>query len=343
VTKPRPVGEFELIDAIERLVSSAKSLRGVRIGLGDDAAFLRGSARELVTTDTLVDGVHFERDWLSATALGRRAFRVAVSDIAAMGGRPRYALLSLILPTDYAAADVRRLAAGFIDDAASVGTALVGGNISRGPVLALTVTVIGRAVRRVLRRSEAHDGDAIVVTGTLGDAAAGVARLRAGETRGALVEAYRTPPLRIELGARLSLGSDVTAMLDISDGLVQDLGHICKASGVDARIDVSRLPLSAALRRMAKDAAATSRTKATKRKKEPVPLDLALGGGDDYELLMTVGRGDAGVARVVSACKRAGVQATVLGGVRASRRGGRVFDIEGDELSGGWDHLVQSA
>jgi thiamine-monophosphate kinase len=333
VAKPQSVGEFELIEAVERLVAGAKTSRGVRIGIGDDAAYVRGSARELVTTDSLVEGVHFERDWLSPAALGRRAFRVAVSDIAAMGGRPRYALLSLGLPADYPLADVRRVAGGFIDDAGVVGTVLVGGNVSRGPVLSLSVTVIGRAVGRVLRRCNAHEGDAIVVTGTLGDAAAGVAQLRAGDRRGTLVEAYRSPPLRLEAGARLSRANDVTAMIDVSDGLAQDLGHICKASRVDARVDTALVPLSPALRRTTRDAA--------KRKNRPEPLERALAGGDDYELLMTVGRGDAGVNRVLSTCKRAGVQATVIGVVRGARGGGRVFDLHGNALAGGWDHMAE--
>jgi thiamine-monophosphate kinase len=223
------------------------------------------------------------------------------------------------------------MATAFVEDAAQVGTTLVGGNVSRGPVLSITVIVIGRAVRRVLLRSGAHPGDSIVVTGTPGDAAAGVALLRNEVSRGALVEAYKTPPLRIDVAARLARGSDVTAMLDVSDGLVQDMGHICEASDVYARLDLDRLPLSAAIKRSAPEL--------SKGKKKVSPIDLALYGGEDYELLMTVGRGDAGVARVVSACKRSGLQATVIGTVAAGGGRDRVADADGNVLAGGWDHL----
>ena len=243
----RRVGEFEIISAINDLVSDKPGTRGVRIGIGDDAALLRIGRETVVTTDALVEGVHFERDWLTPRRLGARAFRVASSDIAAMGAAARYVLLSLTIPRDLGHRDVLACVGGLVDDALLSGASLVGGNVSSGSALSLTLTVLGVPGRRVIARSGARRGDALVVTGTLGDAAAGVEQLREGTRRGRLVERYRLPPSRLTLGHRLARGMDVTAMLDLSDGLAADLGHICNASQVSARVEVKDLPVSRAL------------------------------------------------------------------------------------------------
>lgn len=323
----RRVGEFEIISAISELVSNKTGARGVRIGIGDDAALLRTDSETVVTTDALVEGVHFERDWITPRRLGARAFRVASSDIAAMGAAPRYILLSLTIPADFARRDVLACVGGLVDDASLTGASLVGGNISSGSALSLTLTVLGTPGRRVIARSGARPGDTVVVTGTLGDAAAGVEQLRGGSRRGSLIERYRLPPSRLALGRRLARGTDVTAMLDLSDGLAADLGHICKASQVSARVKLEDLPVSSALTAYIRGAVISTSAEYAMR-------------GEDYELLMTVANGDAGLRRVARACKTEGVAMTVIGKIEAGTGAPRVLDGEGRELGAGWEHLV---
>jgi thiamine-monophosphate kinase len=321
----RKIGEFELISAIEALVAARPKSRGVRVGIGDDAAVLQTTSRSIVTTDALVEGVHFERHWLTPAQLGARAFRVASSDVAAMGGVARYVLLSLTIPEDMPIGDVRRCAEGLIADAEAASTSLVGGNISYGPVFSLTLTVVGAAGARVLTRSGARPGDSIVVTGTLGDAAAGVEQLLAGGRRSKLIDAYRRPPSRLAIAGRLARGSDVTAMLDLSDGLGRDLDHLCDSSGVSARVDLDAVPVSPSLRRYA-------------RAQGTGPLGYAT-RGEDYELLIAVGNGEAGLRRVARACKTSGVAMTVIGTLGAKISGARVRDSFERPIEGGWDHL----
>ena len=240
-------GEFAFIDAIERI--AGEPARNVVVGIGDDAAVVRTGPRTAISTDTLTEGVHFERDWLAPEALGRRAFRVAVSDLAAMGAGADYVLLSLTLVPSVPLRDACAIVRGLVRDARACQAQLIGGNVSRGRCLGLTVTVVGDAESRAVTRNGARPGHLIAVTGALGDAAAGVELLAAGRRRGGLIDAYRRPPLRIDIGRALVRRGLATAMIDVSDGLVQDLGHLCRASGTGARLDLEALPLSAALKR----------------------------------------------------------------------------------------------
>lgn len=257
-----PLGEFELIaryfDRDGR----------VELGIGDDAAVLRCSGRIAVAVDTLVDGVHFPRGF-PADAVGHRALAVNVSDIAAMGLAPRWFTLALTLPV----ADedwLGQFADGLFALADRYDLVLVGGDTTRGP-LTVTVQIIADAgTMPVLTRSGARPGDGIWVTGTLGDAAA-VWRSAVEPLPDAVVERFRWPAPRVEAG--VALRGIANAAIDISDGLVADLGHVCEASGCGADVDVTRLPVSAVLA-------------------DAVGLDaarrLAIGGGDDYELCVTV-------------------------------------------------------
>ena len=195
--------------------------------------------------------MHFRRDWLTPAALGGRAFRVAVSDIAACGADPRFVLLALSAPASYPARDALALVRGLIRDAATVGVALVGGNLSAGPVLSLTVTVIGEAGARLLTRDAARVGDTIYVTGRLGGAAAALrvssrrkisARSRGGRRGAPSLAAYLRPPLRVAAGRALVRSRFVGATIDVSDGLIQDLGHVCESSGVSAEMDLTTDP-----------------------------------------------------------------------------------------------------
>ncbi|RMF20943.1 MAG: thiamine-phosphate kinase [Deltaproteobacteria bacterium] len=316
-------GEFSFIDAIERIAGSGGGR--VVVGIGDDAAVVRTGGRAAVSTDTLTEGVHFERDWLSPAALGRRAFRVAVSDLAAMGSGADYVLLSLTLAPSLPIGDARAIVRGLVRDASACGARLIGGNVSRGPLVALTVTVIGDARGRVVTRGGARPGELIAVTGTLGDASAGVELLAAGRRAGALVCAYRRPPLRLDLGQALARRGLATAMIDVSDGFAQDLGHLCRSSGCSARVDVEALPLSGALRK-------------NRDLLQHDVLDYALGGGEDYELLFCLSDRRA-LARAQRICRRRGVRLTVVGTID-SRRPGMVTDAAGRKLAAGYDHFT---
>ncbi|MFP6626216.1 MAG: thiamine-phosphate kinase [Deltaproteobacteria bacterium] len=317
-------GEFALIAAIRRLADGLPA-SGVAVGIGDDAALVRTSGATLLSVDALIEGVHFRSAWLSPRALGRRAFRVAVSDIAAMGGKPRHALLSLAFPKTYPASAVQSLADGLLAEAAAVGVAVVGGNLSRARALAINVTISGQAAARSLTRARAKVGQAVFVTGTLGDAAAGVEQLGKGKRRGRLVEGYRLPPLRIDVGRALAARPGVGAAIDVSDGLVADLAHICRASSVAIGLDTAAVPVSTALARYAGSREA---------------LSYALAGGDDYELAFTARPQEA--AALARICKRLGCRLSRIGSVEKGRPS--VFDQDGLRLDGegrgGHDHFA---
>lgn len=272
------MGEFDLIAMIRRGVRGAGP--GVALGIGDDAALLRLPARaELVaTTDVLIEGVHFPCG-TDASRVGWKALAVNLSDLAAMGAVPAWVLLALALPRADARW-VRAFAKGFAALARQHRVALVGGDTTRGP-LSITVTALGLVPSgHALRREGARAGDAIYVSGTPGDAAAGLAivqrRLRgaaAGASRALRARLDRPVP-RVALG--VALRGIARAAIDVSDGLVQDLGHVLRASGVGAVIEADAVPASAALRKAVAD---------QRRRRE-----LQLAGGDDYELLFTVPR-----------------------------------------------------
>lgn len=267
-------------DVIRRYFARPPRDPDVLIGVGDDAAVLSVDGRIAVTVDTLVEGVHFLPD-APPDSIGHRALAVSLSDLAAMGARPRWATLALTL-SDADAAWLESFARGFFGLADRHGVTLVGGNLTRGP-LAITVEATGDfpGGTSPLTRGGARSGDDVYVTGTLGDAAGGLERLsvRGGSSAegrreagpdAALVERYLRPTPRVDAGR--ALAGLATAAIDLSDGLASDLAHICDASGCGAEIDVEALPLSAAL------VAAFGTDEG---------LRLALSGGDDYELCFT--------------------------------------------------------
>ncbi|WP_242361981.1 thiamine-phosphate kinase, partial [Anaeromyxobacter sp. SG17] len=243
---PRPPpGEFELI----RRFTHALPLRGegVRVGPGDDAAVLAPPRGEelVVTADAVVAGVHFDRAF-SPEDVGWKALAVNLSDLAAMGARPLWALVCLGVPPGVRPAELVRLGRGLGACARRYRVAVAGGNVTRASELSVTVTVIGAVPEgRALLRTGARAGDLVAVTGTLGDAALG----RAPGAPAALVRRQRRPTPRLAAGR--ALAGVARAAIDVSDGLVQDLAHLCEASRVGARIGVADLPLSAAAERLA--------------------------------------------------------------------------------------------
>jgi thiamine-monophosphate kinase len=316
--------EFSLIDRIRERTAQGRD--DVRLGIGDDAALLAVPAgQELaVAIDTLIEGVHFPRG-TSAADIGWKALAVNLSDLAAMGATPAWALLALTLPKAESAF-IDDLAAGFAELAGLYRLALVGGDTTRG-ALALSVVVHGFVPPgKALMRAGAQIGDAIFVTGTLGDAAAGLALVQQGgheDSRSAyLIGRLNRPTPRVAAG--LALRGHAHACIDISDGLLADLGHICEASELGAEIDVSLLPRSSALLDLFDDTAA---------------CDFALSGGDDYELCFTISQQH--VAAVQTDLARLGCGATRIGRM-VEGRGVRVRDASGQWLEPkhrGWDHF----
>jgi thiamine-monophosphate kinase len=271
----RSLRERELVAAIRRDFSRAK--RGLVLGIGDDAAVISTAGADLLlTTDLLIEHAHFTTAIHPPFLLGRKSLNVNVSDIAAMGGRPRFALLGLGLRHDLAETWVDEFFSGFREAAAAQGVALIGGDISGSREICISVTVIGEG-ERVIRRSGARPGDLIFVSGDLGRAAAGLKLLRQGLRLGKdkradiLLRAFLDPVPRVRLGQTLAGGGIASAMLDTSDGLSVDLLHLCEESRCGADIDLERLPLSPELRMFERD-----------------PERLALHGGEDYGLLFTV-------------------------------------------------------
>jgi thiamine-monophosphate kinase len=314
-----PLGEFELIAAFTR----ALPLRGegVVLGVGDDAAVLRPPRGEelVVTTDAVLEGVHFDRRFRPED-VGWKALAVNLSDLAAMGARPLWAQVALGVPPRTAASRLAGVARGLGACAREAGIAVVGGNVTRAAELSLTVTVIG-SVRpgRALLRGGARPGDAILVSGTLGEAALGLER----GAPAAFLRRQRRPVPRLRLGR--ALAGIATAGIDLSDGLVQDLGHVCRASRAGAELRLEALPLSAAYRRRV----------AGRRD----PWAPALTGGEDYELLVTVPPSRLKAAHAAAA--RAGAPLAEVGAIVA-RKGVWVIRSDGGlhPVGRGHDHLA---
>ncbi len=271
--------ELKLIQGIRARAGSAG--HGVLLGIGDDTAVVKTPAggRLLCTVDSIVDGVHFLGDLNRWDSAGRRALGAAVSDIAAMGGVPLYVMLSLFLPGGFPARRVDRFMDGFMSRAREYGIRLIGGNIAatHGSFAADTV-IIGKAYRgRFVRRSGAREGDAICIAGTTGEAMAGLDLIRLKDTRSypVLIRRYLEPSPMLNEGTRIVDTVAPTSMIDVSDGLLQDLSHILEESGRGARIDLDRVPV-------------TEGVKYAARLLGKSPYAYVLTGGDDYVLLFTV-------------------------------------------------------
>lgn len=280
----KDLGEFGLI---ERLNARVTGERGgpdngaafafrLLVDTGDDtAAWQTGAATELATTDTVVEGIHFTRETTPWRDLGWKALAANISDIAAMGGQPLYALITLGLPPETAVADIEELYRGLLDIGNRYGAAIVGGDLVRAPVLFVTVALTGLRAGPPLRRDTARPGDQIAVTGWLGNSGGGLKLLlekpALAETAAAfLIQTHRRPEPAVAAGQILDQGGVVTAM-DVSDGLADDLSKLCLASGVAANLYAGQMPIHPLLR-----SAFPAES-----------LALALHGGEDYVLLFT--------------------------------------------------------
>jgi len=327
------IGESGLV---ERILGRLARGPGVVRGAGDDTAVLDVGGKELLlfTVDTLVEEVHFSRAYGSMRDVGAKALAVNLSDVAAMGGRPAYAVVSLAVPAQTAVADIDDLYAGLAGTAARYGVSLVGGDTVRHPHgLVITVALLGLAGReRVLYRTGAAPGDLFYVTGSLGASAAGLFLLQnpspacPPEVEGRLKKAHLSPEPRAAAGGLLGVSGVVSAAEDISDGLALTVAHICAAGGVGARLLADRVPLSPEARRFG---AAVGRD----------PLEWALFGGEDYELLFTVQPGAAaeGLEREMAA---AGWPVTRIGEVLGPGEGLWLEDAAGARVPlvpGGYD------
>ena len=270
------LGEFGFIERIRRAVAGAP---GVHLGIGDDCAVLElpPGERLLTSTDLLIEEVHFRREWTDLFRLGRKSVSVNVSDIAAMGGTPRHLYLGLGIPADLPVEELDSFISGFLSACRDYGATLVGGDTCRSPgPLLISVTVEGSApVAEVVRRRGARPGDGIFVSGTLGDSALALRRLLDGGLPDDVSAArHHDPRAQVELGRFLATARLPSAMIDLSDGLLADLGHILEASAVGAEIEVAAVPLSPVFRSALAG--------------ESELIELALSGGEDYQLLFTV-------------------------------------------------------
>ncbi len=271
MTDIRELGEFGLL---ERLTGNIRTDAGIIKGIGDDTAVLVAGEgdHELVTTDMLVSGDHFNTDWHSPWQIGWKSMIVNVSDIAAMGGLPDYALVSMALPDDIQVESLDEVFKGMLKACEKYGFTIIGGDTTHGDQLVINVVMLGHVEKNSLRlRSDAHEGDIICLTGDLGKSWAGLELLRAGKE--GYTDFHLRPDCRLETARKLA--PYVNAMIDVSDGLASEVNHICRESRLGAEIILEDIPIS-------------ERTIETGKKLGKDPMEWALSGGEDFELLYTV-------------------------------------------------------
>jgi len=307
-------GEFGLISALTAVFEQGEQ---VLIGPGDDAAVLRvKTGHVVVSTDLMVEGRHFRREWASAEDVGHRAAAQNLSDVNAMGGRATSLTIGLAAPADLPVQWALDFARGFADECALVGASVVGGDVTRSDQLMIAVTVLGACTHAPVVRSGAEPGDVVAICGRQGWAAGGLAVLGRGfRSPRVLVEAYRRPEPPYDAG-RIAAEAGATAMIDISDGLLADAGHVATGSGV--AIDVHRSafevpdPLQAVGAALGAD-----------------PLQFILSGGDDHALLATFPAGAVPEGW------------SVIGSVSAAGPGGPAVTVDGAAYEGptGWVHF----
>lgn len=323
------LGEFGFIS---KIAAKAGTDPAVLLGIGDDAAAAEITPGMILlsTADLLAEGVHFDLRWSDAYTLGKKSLAVNLSDIAAMGGVPRFALLSLAIPAEMPLEFMESFVKGFLEKAGNFGVVLIGGDTSSSKGgLVISVTLLGEQFpEKIIRRSGALAGDLICISGKIGDAALGLKRLQAGYPQGEAVRCHLDPLPRVELGKALAEAGIASAMIDISDGLAADLGHILTASGTGGRVNIDLLPLSVEFKKL-------------------VPTDsidyhaLPISGGEDYELLFTLPGAKLAAARALAEAN--GTTVTEIGSITAES-GLFLADSAGncyETVSCGFDHFTR--
>jgi len=327
------LGEFGLINLIRNISARYEKpgrtpWQGVLVGIGDDAAAWQGNNRiQLATTDTLVQDIHFDLDIINWEELGWKALAVNLSDIAAMGGIPKYALLSLALPSELDVEDISKFTNSMMHLAREFGVAIIGGDVAAAPNVVITVTIIGCSKgKAILKRSTASSGEQIAVTGQLGLSAAGLEMFKGKtipdpEIRNIMRRAHLQPLPRVKEG-QILIEQGVKTAIDISDGLTADLAHICESSEVNAKIKIEQVPVHPVV---------TSNFSNYQ--------ELALSGGEDYELIFTAD--EATISRTKQ-CLNCPV--TVIGDITEKKLPTRVTIVDGKGniipyKKGGWEHF----
>lgn len=325
-------GEIPLINLIKADYGTAGE-GDLELGIGDDAALVRcGGKLMVITADLLVEGTHFRMDINEAYRLGYKSIAVNISDVAAMGGLPTYSFVSIGLP-DIEVNTVEAIYQGMHDVCAKYGSVIAGGDTVGSPNgIVINITQLGWVEPEyAAKRSSARPGDAVIVTNTLGDSRAGLELLlkcgmkEARRISDFVVERHIMPEPRVKEARAAVMTGKVHAMMDLSDGLAADISKLCAASGVGARIFATTVPISDELR----DAAGVLGKSA---------IELAVGGGEDYELLLTCAQDDA--AAVTSAVEAAGSSASVIGNI-SSGNGITLVSADGSEgpVGGTWEHF----
>ncbi len=329
----KEIGEFGFIEQIQKQFKSSHAK--IPLGIGDDAAALLPSPQtySLLTTDTLIEGTHFNRAYSSFEQVGLKAVASNVSDIAAMGGCPRAILVSLGVPGQMVLDDLNNLYRGIAKGCKKTRIDLIGGNTTRtnGPFF-ISITLFGEVPKKeMLTRAGAQVGDKLYVTGTLGDAAAGLEGLNNEVDRRSfarLVRRHQIPEARCDAGRLLGQSKIPSAMIDLSDGLTADLNHVLKQSHVGAALILEQIPLSPALKRYAKQV-------------QKEALDFALYGGEDYELLFTVPQKKE--KKLIELLAKNLIQATCIGQILPEKEGLVLKNLDGvvrKIVPKGYDHFL---
>ena len=317
----REIGEFGIINRIRKWTTSSDP--ALLQGIGDDVAVIKMGAKVLlITTDILIEGVHFDRSWIDPYPLGRKALAVNLSDIASMGGVPKYFLISIGLPKNLHISFISSFYRGLKTEANQFRVELIGGDTSLAPKIVINLCLLGEGIRRdLLFRKGAKVGEDLFVSGTLGDAALGLRILQEKKKmNGAerLIKKQISPQPKIELGQAIAKRHLATAMIDVSDGLLIDTSHLLEESGVGARIWEDRIPLSRLYRKwihfFSKDA-----------------FQFALSGGEDYELLFTAPSEMR--KRIASLARSLKIPITRIGEILPKKDGLRIINRDGKDYS----------
>lgn len=333
----REIGEFGLIRRLTDLILRPDPR--VIVGIGDDAAVVSYDGSIVLTTDTLVEGVHFRDDWIDRVSLGYKALTASLSDVAAMGGRPMHALVSLALPATEQVEQIESIYRGMAEASDEFAVTVVGGDVvSTGGPLVITVTVTGVLMgAQPLRRSGAKPGDLVFVTGDVGGAAAYVHLMQSNHPvaltpadQWQLQQRHTRPKPQIRAAEALVQCRGCTSLNDVSDGLSSELMDIAVASGVHLDIDGERVPILPAVRRYARLA-------------QKNPFDFALHGGEDYQLVGTVTSLASGM--LLPLMEAYGVRITLIGRVVDDEQGVDLLSGGGREtlLPRGYDHFAAAA